>query len=278
MRQGGGKQQCERATVRKGGGVLRCFRTLAHSHCRPPPPSCVLGLKSPARGADALGVHDYIPRTDGDFSAWAGQFVNGASEFFVAQGLDDPMILELQNAYGTWIINYRAQVAALNAARGATETKVEARRRLERAARRVGGFIQTYPATTDADRALMGITVRGTRTGGTPVPPHAPLIAAEQSARFTHRLRFVPPEGQEGIQKPRGVMGAELYVALAPPNAPPPEHETDFRYVRAITRDGVRVTFSAEQAGLIAYYRARWLTRTGDVGGWSPNTTAMVAA
>lgn len=223
-------------------------------------------------------MHDYIPRTDGDFSAWAGQFVNGASEFFVTQGLDDPMLLELQTAYGTWVVQYRAQIAALNAARAATENKVSARKRLEKAARRVGGFIQTYPATTDAVRAQLGITVRGDRTGGTPVPPVAPLIAAEQSARFTHRLRFVPPEGQDGISKPRGVMGAELYVALAPPNQPPPSNEEDFKYVRAITRDGVRITFPPEQAGLIAYYRARWLTRTGDVGGWSPNTTAMVAA
>lgn len=223
-------------------------------------------------------MHDYIPRTDGDFSAWAGNFVNEAVAFFVAQGLDDPMLLELQTAYGTWVVQYRAQVAAMNAARGATENKVEARKRLERAVRRLGGFVQTYPATTDAIRARMGITVRGERTGGTPVPPIAPLISAEQAARFTHRLRFVPPEGTDGIQKPRGVMGAELYVALAPPSSPPPEQETDFRYVRAITRDGVRITFPPEQAGLIAYYRARWLTRTGDVGGWSPNTTAMVAA
>lgn len=188
------------------------------------------------------------------------------------------MLLELQNAYGEWVIKYRAQVAALNAARGATENKTEARKRLERAARRVGGFVQTYPATTDSVRAQLGITVRGTRAGGTTVPPSAPLIAAEHAARFTHRLRFVPPEGQDGIQKPRGVMGAELYVALSPPNSPPPSNEEDFKYVRAITRDGVRITFPSEQAGLIAYYRARWLTRTGDVGGWSPNTTAMVAA
>lgn len=242
-------------------------------------------IKSRSGGADARSVHDYIPRTDGDFSAWAGNFVNEAVAFFVAQGLDDPMLLELQTAYGTWVVQYRAQVAAMNAARGATENKVEARKRLERAVRRLGGFVQTYPATTDAIRARMGITVRGTGRGGAAFGIHgsafvvkAPLIAAEHAARFTHRLRFIPPEGQDGIQKPRGVMGAELYVALAPPSSPPPEQETDFRYVRAITRDGVRITFPPEQAGLIAYYRARWLTRTGDVGGWSPNTTAMVAA
>jgi hypothetical protein len=226
-----------------------------------------------------------IPRNDGDFSAWARLFVDGASSYFVEQGLDDPMILELQNAYGNWVGLYAAQLAALNAARAATQNKVGGRERLEKAARRVSGFIQAYPATTDSLRASLGITVRGTGERGagfgirdSAFGVRAPRIAAEQAARLTHRLRFVPAEGTEGIKKPRGVIGAELYVALAAPHTPPPEQESDYRYVRAITRDGVRVTYAAEQAGLVAHYRARWLSRTGDVGGWSGDTAAMVAA
>jgi hypothetical protein len=230
-------------------------------------------------------VHDFIPRSDGDFSAWAAHFAEGAAAYFIEQGLDESMILELQLALGGWNASYAQQLAALAAARGATQAKVGGRERLETVARKVSGFIQAYPATTDAVRANLGITVRGTGERGagfgirdSAFGVRAPRIAAEQAARLTHRLRFVPAEGTEGIKKPRGVIGAELYVALAPPHAPPPEQESDYRYVRAITRDGVRVTYAAEQAGLVAHYRARWLTRTGDVGGWSGDTAAMVAA
>jgi hypothetical protein len=235
-------------------------------------------LKSRVRASDAPGVHDFIPRTDGDFSAWAAHFAEGAAAYFIEQGLDEAMILELQLALGGWNAVYAQQLAALAAARAATQAKLGGRERLETVARKVSGFIQAYPATTDAVRANLGITVKGLGIGHRGVAEKAPRIAAEQAARLTHRLRFVPAEGTEGIKKPRGVIGAELYVALAAPHAPPPEQESEYRYVRAITRDGVRVTYAAEQAGLVAHYRARWLTRTGDVGGWSGDTAAMVAA
>jgi hypothetical protein len=223
-------------------------------------------------------VHDFIPRTDGDFSAWASHFTEVAAAYFIEQGLDEAMILELQLALGGWNAVYAQQLAALAAARAATQAKLGGRERLETVARKVSGFIQAYPATTDAVRANLGITVRALGTRHQALAEKAPRIAAEQAARLTHRLRFVPAEGTEGIKKPRGVIGAELYVALARAGGPPPTQESEYRYVRAITRDGVRVTYAAEQAGLVAHYRARWLTRTGDVGGWSGDTAAMVAA
>lgn len=261
-----------------GRGMPLSVRCSPLASCCAPRSTRGVALKCAGRGADARGVHDFIPRSDGDFSAWAAHFAEGAAAYFVEQGLDESMILELQLALGGWNASYAQQLAALAAARGATQAKLGARERLETVARKVSGFIQAYPATTDSVRANLGITVKGLGTRHQALEEKAPRIAAEQAARLTHRLRFVPAEGTEGIKKPRGVIGAELYVALAAPHAPPPEQESDYRYVRAITRDGVRVTYASEQAGLVAHYRARWLTRTGDVGGWSGDTAAMVAA
>jgi len=267
-----------RGSLLGGRGMPLSVRCSPLSSCCSPLFTRGVALKCAGRGADAPGVHDFIPRSDGDFSAWAAHFAEGAAAYFLEQGLDESMILELQLALGGWNASYAQQLAALAAARGATQAKLGARERLETVARKVSGFIQAYPATTDSVRANLGITVKGLGTRHQALAEKAPRIAAEQAARLTHRLRFVPAEGTEGIKKPRGVIGAELYVALAAPHAPPPEQESDYRYVRAITRDGVRVTYAAEQAGLVAHYRARWLTRTGDVGGWSGDTAAMVAA
>jgi hypothetical protein len=229
--------------------------------------------------ADAVAMpHDFVPREDADLSAWAEHFGARAYEFLLLTGADPSPALDVQALALQFSADLAAARAARDAAKAATTTKNASRASLERAARQLAALIQAMPLTTNANRADMGLTVRGAApgpvAGGTP----APHVSVEQDARFTHRLRFVPSETSPARRKPRGVLGAEVYVALTEPGAPAPVDEASYRYVRTITRDGVRLSFEPAHAGKTAHYRCRWLGTTGDVSAWGGGVSATVAA
>lgn len=236
------------------------------------------GVKCFARGDDDCSMADYIPRSDAQFGGWAKHYVEAVSEFFQEQGLDDPMLLRLQMAYGTWVNRYTAHVAAQNAARAATENKDEAREALEEAVRPVTNFVQSYPATTDADRANIGISIRP--PSGTPstAPRTAPQATVQSPARLTHELRLVDTATPTRSKKPRGVLGAEVWVKFVDADQPAPTDPAALTFLTMTTRPTLRAEFKPGDGGKTAVYMARWVSTRGEKGPWSDVATATVAA
>ncbi len=55
---------------------------------------------------------NYIPRPDGDFSAWVTNYYDAVKDWWLAQGLKASDLLPLQQALLAWIAAYPAHVAA----------------------------------------------------------------------------------------------------------------------------------------------------------------------
>lgn len=226
-----------------------------------------------------------IPRADGDFAAYAKHYYEAVEKYWSVQGLDETDLKPLKDALGAWNTSYPKHVSAQNAAAAARATKDAAKRELERQIRPVSAFIQTYPKTTDADRATIGITIKD--TGGTPTPPPTarPVVLVESGSRLTHRLRIADAGNAEtnGLatprgKRPKGAHGAEVYVAMLPPRTAPPADISSYKFVRTVTRGQAEVTFEMEQGGQSAAYLVRWVSATGEPGPWSETVTATVAA
>lgn len=83
-------------------------------------------------------------------------------------------------------------------------------------------FVQGYIKTTDADRANMGITVRDNSLSPSPAPTTRPLVRVDTSQRLLHTLRFSDESTPTRRRKPHGVLGAEVWVALAAAGEAPP--------------------------------------------------------
>lgn len=219
-----------------------------------------------------------IPRADGDFAAYSNHYYDAVEKFWNVQGLDDSDLKPLKDALAAWNAAYPKHALAQNAAEAARQVKDAAKRELERQIRPVSAFVQSYPKTTDADRAAIGISVRD--TGGTPVPPPAsrPLLLIDAGNRLTHRLRLVDESTPTRSARPRGTLGAEVYLALVPPRETPPADFAQYKFVRTVTRGGAEVSFPSEQGGLSAAYLVRWVSATGEPGPWGETVTATVAA
>ena len=120
------------------------------------------------------GEH-YMPRPDGDFSAWANVYYEAVKKWWEVHGFDTSDLKPLLVALEEWQQDYPAHVTAQAAAEGARQAKDAARAGLEKQVRPITNFIQTYFKTTDADRAGMGITVR--------VPPRS-AWGRQQASRW----------------------------------------------------------------------------------------------
>jgi hypothetical protein len=163
----------------------------------------------------------YIPRPDADFSAFAGHFYDAVEKWWQVQGLNQTDLKPLKDALAVWDGAFPKHLAAQNAAEAARQTKDSARLGLEREVRPVANFIQTFPATTDADRATIGITVRQA-TGGTPrTPTSRPLVLVDAGDRLRHTIRFVDESagapgagGRLRRARPKGTLGAEVRMVL----------------------------------------------------------------
>lgn len=219
-----------------------------------------------------------IPRADGDFAAYANHYYEAVEKFWSVQGLDESDLKPLKDALAAWNAAYPKHVAAQNAAEAARQTKDQAKRALEGEIRPVTAFVQGYPKTTDADRATIGISVRDTGGTPTPAPASRPLVLIESGSRLTHRLRLVDESTPTRAARPRGTLGAEVYVAVVEPQGIPPADFAAYRFVRTVTRGTADVTFEAAQGGQRAAYLVRWVSSTGEPGPWGETVTATVAA
>jgi hypothetical protein len=226
-----------------------------------------------------------IPRADGNFAAYANHYYDAVKAWWDQQGLDGSDLKPLQNALSAWNAAYPKHVTAQNMAQAARETKDAAKRELERQIRPVSAFVQTYPRTTDAERAAIGISVRD--AGGSPTPPPTarPAVFVDAADRLTHRLRITNADTTAGdlravprSKRPKGTLGAEVYVAIVAPQEPAPQDMSAYRFVRTVTSGNADVTFESQQGGHRAAYLVRWISSTGEPGPWGQAALATIAA
>ena len=223
------------------------------------------------------GEH-YMPRPDGNFSAWANHYYEAVKKFYEEQGFDPDLLTPLQKALATWNAQYPAHVRAQAAAEAARQAKDAARAALEKEVRPVTNFVQGYPKTTNADRAEMGITVRDTSPSPAPAPSSRPLALVESGQRLTHQLRLVDESTPTRRARPAGVLGAEVWVKLVDADSPAPTDPAALTFLTMTTKPSFRAEFKAGEGGKTAVYMARWVNTRGEKGPWSEVTTATVAA
>lgn len=220
----------------------------------------------------------YIPRPDSDFAAFAQHYYEAVKKWWDAQGLDATDLKPLEAALAEWNKDYPAHVAAQAKAEGARQNKDAARRELERQVRPIANFIQTYPKTTDADRATIGITVRQPTGGTSPAPTSRPLVRVDTADRLRHTIRFTDEATPTRRARPKNTLGAEVRLKLVDPGQSPPTDPEALRFLTLATNGVATTEYPSEAGGKLAVYMLRWVGPRGAVGPWSEVCSATVAA
>jgi len=223
-------------------------------------------------------MSDYLPCKDADYDGWLTNF-----HTYVMAHLDHFRLLPadtdpLDTTFQAWQLSFSQYTAAKTALDSICETKKTDRKSSEAVVRKLVSMIQSCPATTNADREALKITVPSAPVeSGAVLEPSddKPLATVDISNRLKHTFK-IQNQTLSGVKngKPAGAMGAEIWVKIGEP----PTGPSDTQLVGIATRTTFVLEFSDDKAGKQAYYMMRWITSKGEAGSWSETLSATIAA
>jgi hypothetical protein len=221
---------------------------------------------------------DYIPASDGNFDSWQANFVSKASDNLAALGLEALDLEPVELAQTAWASAYPAHVAARATARSARQDKDAARFDLEGAIRPLVRRLQASMEVSDAERAMLGITIPDREPSPAPPPTTRPVVSIDAGQRLRHTITFADQETPQRKAKPAGVAGAEVWVTLTPVTDAPPADPASYTFLGLESRSRAVADFKSSDGGKTAHYLLRWVNSRGDKGPWSMIASATVGA
>ena len=222
---------------------------------------------------------DYIPGSDTEFQAWAGNFITYANAHVAELGIDAADIIPIAAAMSDFIAKLADNVTAQQAAQAARQAKDDARDTLESAIRQLVRQLQASEDVDDEERAALGITVPDRiRTSSSGELTTRPIGMVDTSQRLRHEIRFVDEATPTSRAKPAGVMGCEIWVKVAPTGDPAPVSPDELSFVAMDTASPYIVEYDGADGGKTAHYMLRWVKSSGEKGPWSETVSATITA
>lgn len=215
---------------------------------------------------------DFLPKSDADFETWRASFDKFLKENLAALGLTAAETAALNALQTAWQSAFPAVANAKAAYDAAVALKNDLRQQLEDALRAIVRQIQSNPATTDEQRAGLGITVPDETRTRTPAPTTRPVGWVETDP-LQNTMHFRDIKTPNSKAKPPGTRGCQLWFFIGP--TPPTDMEqydflaTDSQtpYIHALDMADVGKTIS---------YRLRWVNNRDEPGPWSDLITATI--
>lgn len=216
----------------------------------------------------------YIPASDAGFASWLLNFRTLVDVNFAAYGVSGPQVTAIDAADTAY------QAAFLLATDPSTRTpstiaaKNTAKFDALTTVRPIAQEINARPTVTDMMRSDLGLTIR--KTVPTPInaPTTFPLLDILNATPGIHTIQYRDSDTPTTKAKPFGALQMELYRAVGVAAAPDP---TTAVFVATITKSPFLVAQDPTDAGKIATYFSRWLTRTGLLGPWSSGVSLTIA-
>jgi hypothetical protein len=186
--------------------------------------------------------------------------------------------------------NTTFQNAYALSARGAPSTRspvtvaatVSARAALTALVRLWSSQIRLNPGVTDGDKLALGLRLPNNSPNPIPKPATWPVLSVNGYGPLMHSLKFVDSSTPALKAKPYGAIGAQIFVGTG---VAPIVDVTQCKLLGVFTKNYPQVTFQSGDAGKIATYFARWITRgasdgstESNVGPWSNPVSAGIGS
>lgn len=178
-----------------------------------------------------------------------------------------PEVAAFLATVGIFQTDLTAQVAAVAASKSATVKKEASRFDVETAMRlfRDGAKL----TATDAEMSALGLPAASDPAPNATVP----AAAVDTSERMRHTLSWTDAASLDNRKKPRGAMGAEIWVKI---DGPPPGSEKDCIYLALDAFTPYVSEYDSADAGKTAHYMLRWRMRDGSVSAFGETISATI--
>lgn len=218
-------------------------------------------------------MSDYIPASDADFDLFRARFDKYLKDNLAALGLtagDITTLNTLETAWTSALADFLTKRALLDAA---VQLKNTTRQQLEDVIRALSQQLQSNPATTNDQRAGLGITVPDETRSRVPAPNTSPLGQVDTDERLQHTIHFRDSKTPDSKSKPEGYRGCQIWVFIG---TEAPTSLEQLHYVATDTRTPYVLEFDQQDAGKNAYYRLRWVNTRDEPGPWSELIVATI--
>jgi len=217
---------------------------------------------------------DFLPASIPDLRAWAVNFVAAVAAAPTTFGLTSTQATALSALFTAFTAaddDVTVKEAAFHAA---VDTRATAMDALVASIRVLVGIIQNHPGLTDAQRALLRITVRKLTKTLVGTPSTAPLLYIDFSQRLQHKVHWgTNPIDERRNKKPTGVHAVELRMAAGTAPATPEA----MTYFASPTSSPYTANLTS-YAGQTVYWAGRYLNTKGVPGPWSDIVPGEVTA
>lgn len=216
---------------------------------------------------------DYIPKADADFVIWLNNYLSFLGNNLEIFGVTQEKFNEFSQFAALFQTDLEQQKNAATAAKATTQKKDESRIIIESPIRNLSQLIQKNKEIPDNMKISLGLKVGSTAAPVTGPPASRPSVSVDTGQRLQHTLSWVDEATPTTRLKPRGVLGAEIWVKV---DGDSPKSEMDCRFLALDTSTPYIAVFGGDNAGKTAYYMLRWVNSKGEKGAWSTIISATI--
>jgi hypothetical protein len=217
----------------------------------------------------------YIPPKDSAFAAWLANFSSLISA--------SPATYGLMAADATTIAAQETAFAAAYALVTSPSTKTAATVSAKNTEKIIAlATVRPYAQTiannagvTSANKIALGLNPKTSVPVPITAPTTMPILTAQSTSTAGTILRYRDSTASPSVKsKPYGVTAVQLYAAAS---ATPITDPTLLDFLEVATKSPLTAALGSGAAGKTVYFAARWQTRKGLVGPWSPIISYVVA-
>ena len=217
----------------------------------------------------------YIPVKDSALNAWMQNFKTLTSAAPATYGLSTTDAANIAADITTWTSAYTPVLSPSTKTATTVSAKNSAKVTVLAQIRPYAQTISLNAGVTSANKIALGVNPRTSVPVPITAPTTTPVLTAQSTSTAGTIIRYRDATASPSVKsKPYGVTQVQIYAKAS---TTPLTDPTLLNFVEVATKSPLTVAMGSGAAGMTVYFAARWQTRKGLVGPWSPIISYVVA-
>lgn len=217
----------------------------------------------------------YIPAKDADLANWSANFSTLITASPATYGLTSGDAAAIAAVQAAWAAAYALVTSPTTKTATTVQAKNAARVSLLDTERPYAVNISLNAGVSTGNKIALGLNPRTTTPTPITTPTTYPALTIVSALPLQHVVRYRDQMASPSVKsKPYGVVQIQIFATASATVITDPGL---LKFRQATTKSPFLQTWETADVGKPAYYAARWVTRTGLVGPWSPIVSFVVA-
>lgn len=218
----------------------------------------------------------YIPPKDGAFNSWITNFSSLITAAPATYGLATGDASAIAAATATWTAAYALVTSPSTKTATTVSAKNTARVNALAIVRPYAVTISLNAGVSSGSKTALGINPRTSTPVPITAPTTYPVLSVVSALPLQHVIRYRDQLASPSVKsKPYGVTQMYLFGTASATAITDPSL---LAFLGSQTKSPLTQTWGSATSGQKAYYAARWATRKGLVGPWSPVVSFVIAS